>query len=126
MKPLIPRFMAICASIIGAVGFVVSLPLLLSLPTSLFFLLGLSVWVFFPWRAISSKVGEIFHIGWLWSCFLHAGCLVLSIFLPSILGTSIPVPVLILCMLIISFVGLISEVYSTAKFRKEEVENSRL
>ncbi|MCB1062616.1 MAG: hypothetical protein KDN20_06820 [Verrucomicrobiae bacterium] len=99
---------AICF-VIGMIGIGVSMPLLASVKTSLFFFLGATAWAFFLWRAISANFREAFHAGWIWSSILHLGLLPLSLFIPAILGTELPVPIFILVMFVLSLIGLFSD-----------------
>jgi hypothetical protein len=109
MTERLPRIVAAIAFLIGLVGLGVSLPLLSSVKTSVFFLLGASAWGFLLWRALSAEFMEAFFAGWLWSSVLHLGLLPLSVFIPAILGTKLPVPVLILFMFVLSMAGLFAE-----------------
>lgn len=120
MTERLPRIVAAIAFLIGLVGLGVSLPLLSSVKTSLFFLLGASAWAFLLWRALSTEFKEAFFAGWLWSSVLHLGLLPLSVFIPAILGTKLPVPVLILVMFVLSMAGLFADLQLSTR------KNSRL
>lgn len=109
MKRHLPRITAAIAFLIGLVGLGVSLPLLATAKTSLFFLLGATAWGFLLWRALSQDFREVFYAGWLWSTVLHMGMLPLSVFIPRILGTELPLPLLILIMFILSLTGFFQE-----------------
>jgi hypothetical protein len=109
MTQRLPRIVAAIAFLIGLVGLGLSLPLLSSVKTSLFFLLGASTWGFLFWRALCAEFNEAFFAGWLWSSVLHLGLLPLSMFIPAILGTKLPVPLLILVMFVLSMVGLFAD-----------------
>ncbi|MCP5541335.1 MAG: hypothetical protein H7A52_14420 [Akkermansiaceae bacterium] len=101
-----PRVVAAIAFLIGMIGLGVSLPLLASIKTSLFFLIGATAWAFLLWRAVSVDFKDAFQVGWIWSSILHLGLLPLSLFIPAILGTKLPVPIFILVMFVLSIVGL--------------------
>jgi len=115
MTQQIPRAVAAVAFLIGLVGLCVSLPLLYSVKTSLFLLLGVSAWAFLLWRALSADFNEVFFTGWIWSSILHLGLLPLSLFIPAILGTEMPVPIFILVMFVLSMVGLLSDLRLSAQ-----------
>jgi hypothetical protein len=122
-KPLrrsIPRIVAFIAFLIGLVGAWVSLPLLLGFETSLWFLIGASSWGFFLWRLLNSQFREEFFVGWIWSALLHFVLLPLSIFIPVLLDSQVPVPLLILIMFVLSIAGLFSDLYLSASQRTEE------
>jgi hypothetical protein len=109
MTRRLPRIIAAIAFLIGLVGLGVSMPLLTSVKTSLFFLLGATAWGFLFWRAVSTTFHQAFFAGWLWSSILHLGLLPLSLFIPAILGTKLPLPWLILGMFVLSMAGLFAD-----------------
>jgi hypothetical protein len=111
MKRHLPRITAALAFLIGLVGLGVSLPLLATAKTSLFFLLGATAWGFLLWRALSPDFREVFYAGWLWSAVLHMGMLPLSVFIPRILGTDLPLPLMILVMFILSMTGFFQDLF---------------
>ena len=119
MTQQVPRAVAAVAFLIGLVGLGVSLPLLYSVKTSLFLLLGASAWAFFLWSALSADFNEVFFTGWIWSSILHLGLLPLSLFIPAILGTELPVPIFILVMFVLSMVGLLSDLRLSAQTRTQ-------
>ena len=116
-----PRTIAIILSLLSLVGIVLSLPLLSFVETSLFFLLGLTVWVFYFYRAFSKVFNEAYLIGWLWSAILHLALLPLSVFIPAILDTDLPLPLIYLIMFVLSLVGLFSEIRSRKALESEKL-----
>ena len=109
MTQYYPRLIAAISFFIGLVGMGVSLPLLTSLKTSLFFFLGASAWGFMLWRALSTKFREAFLSGWIWSSILHLGLLPMSLFINLVTGTKLPLFWLIFSMFILSVTGFFFE-----------------
>ena len=105
----LPRLVAALAFLVGLFGFSISLPLLTGLKTTMFFVLGLTSWGFFLWRMLCSRFTEGFYAGWIWSAILHLACIPLSPFIGGVLGVSGGILALIALMLVLSLVGLFSD-----------------
>ena len=117
VTPNHPRAIATLAFVVGLVGLGASLPLLSTVRTSLYFLLGASAWGFLLWRALSQDSRHAFVVGWTWCVLLHLGLLPISFFIPALLGTRLPLPLLILVMVVLSGVGLVLELILRAQTR---------
>ena len=105
-----PQIVAMISMPLVIIGIVVSLPLLAYFETALFFMIGSASWAFLIFRTLRSEASEIYYIGWIWTLVLHLACIVFSIFLPALLGTTLPIPILVTLLALISIVGIFAEI----------------